>query len=71
MMTLLLDLPLPDAPARRALPVLGDALDRQKDIVYLDATPRSVLNTPASTGIGCWSVNPYVGCAFGCTARHA
>ena len=51
-----------DAPQRRrVLPVLGDAIGEQSDIVYREARPKSVLNAPAATGIGCWSLNPYVG----------
>ena len=45
-----------------ASPLLGE----QKDIRYFGTDPRSLLNSPTATGMSFWSINPYVGCAFGC-----
>lgn len=56
-----------DSPDPRRLSLL----DVQKDIRYFAAASRSVLNAPAATGMDFWSINPYVGCAFGCAYCYA
>ncbi|MEO8090272.1 MAG: hypothetical protein ABI703_08245, partial [Gemmatimonadales bacterium] len=55
-------------PRRPAVPPTLPVLDeRNRGTRFIGLSVNSVLNTPASTGMGFWSINPYVGCEFGCT----
>jgi len=45
--------------------------ERGRGTRFLSLPVRSALNSPANTHMDFWSINPYVGCEFGCTYCYA
>jgi DNA repair photolyase len=60
--------PVDGPSARPAVRVLDERLRGTR---FVSLTPGRVLNSPKSTGMDYWSLNPYVGCEFGCSYCYA
>ena len=62
-------LPTAGPPVRPTAVVVLD--QRLRGTKFVSLEPKSVLNSPQQTGVDFWSLNPYIGCEFGCTYCYA
>jgi DNA repair photolyase len=68
----MVQLPLIWTTAPPVRPSAAAVLDeRLRGTKFVELTPRSLLNSPQQTGVEFWSLNPYIGCEFGCSYCYA